>query len=138
MRGPTDEFRSEIQKQAQDISQEQQLIQLLDRIDHELRKDLERPGPVPKGDAVLSYVESQMAAVESWASLASEPMARLSAPQSPWPRNIAGWGTKAVGRLRRIANTLSAPLRTIVSALGAQSFSIGVSFPWGIQVSLSW
>ena len=87
---------------------------------------------------MLSYVETQMSAADSWASLASYPMARLSAPTSPWPRNVAGWGTKRGWTTERIANTLSAALRAIAPALGAQSFSIGVSFPWGIQISLSW
>jgi hypothetical protein len=138
MRGPTDQFREHVWTQAENMTTEEELSQLLHEIDIQLRTDVEAPGlPVP-GEEPLSYVETQMSAAESWASLASYPMARLSAPASPLPRNIAGWGTKAVGRLRRIANTLSSALRPIAPALGAQSFSIGVSFPWGIQVSLSW
>lgn len=127
MRGPNDEFREYVWRRAEGIDSEDALSELLDEIEEAMRADVE-PGDPP----------DQLAAAESWASVASYPMARLSAPASPWPRNVAGWGTRAVGRLRRIANTLSAVLQPIAPALGAQSFSIGVSFPWGIQISLSW
>jgi hypothetical protein len=40
----------------------------------------------------LSYVETQIAAAESWASLASYAVAPRVRPGKPWPRNVEGWG----------------------------------------------
>jgi hypothetical protein len=79
-----------------------------------------------------------LAAVESWASVASGACARFYAPASPWPRSVAGWSKRAAARLRSIANTLKAALQPIAQALAAVGFSISVSFPWGIAIGVSW
>lgn len=129
MVGPSDDFRRYVWEQAEGVDNEDALSELLDQIEMAVRED----GPVAP-----VAPEEELAAAESWASVASYAVGRLSAPASPWPRNVAGWGTRAVGRLRSIANTLSATLSQVAPQLGAQSFSIGVSFPWGIQISLSW
>ena len=60
------------------------------------------------------------------------------APGSPFPFRLAGWGEKAVGKLRGIADRLKPKLQVVAQKIGADSVSIGVSFPWGVQVSLSW
>ena len=105
MRGPTDDFRSYVWAQAQNITTEDALTALLGEIEAALRDDLE-PGYPPPGAAGgppasgvqieenLSYVETQIAAAESWASLATYAVARVSAPASPRPRNVAGWGLR--------------------------------------------
>jgi hypothetical protein len=51
---------------------------------------------------------------------------------------VAGWSRRAVARLRSIVQVLSGPVARIAPTLGASSFAIGVSFPWGIQISLEW
>ena len=130
MEGPSDDFRTYVWEQAESLEDEQSLSELLDVIAAEMQRDVE--------GGLSDDAESELAAADSWASVASYPMARLSAPASPWPRSVAGWGTHAVGRLRSIATSLAAALAPVARAIGAQSFSVGVSFPWGISISLSW
>jgi len=79
-----------------------------------------------------------LAAVDAWAGLASAVVARTYAPASPWRRNVAGWGKKATAALQRITKLLLTPLQVAATALGASSWSIGIGFPWGISISLSW
>src|ERR1039458_845154 len=52
------------------------------------------------------------------------------ADQANFMRNVAGWSKNAVARLRSIANTLKPALQTLLGALKAVGFAIGVSFPW--------
>ena len=128
MEGPSDDFRATVWERAVGIDAEDAVAELLDDIAHAMARDLETGLGDPLQD---------LAAAESWASVASHPMARMSAPAGPWPRNVAGWGARAVGRLPTIANSPGAALAPVVAALGAAS-SIAVSFPWGISISLSW
>jgi hypothetical protein len=130
MHGPDDEFRSMVVNAAGELASEEGLEELLGTIENALQADLEYgTGEDPIDD---------LAAVESWASVASYATARFHAPASPWPHDLAGWGKKAAGRLRHIANILSSILKEVVKVLKAVSFSIGVSFPWGISISVGW
>lgn len=130
MREPDEDLRANVGRRAGDISDEEELESLL----HDILLAVKNEAGV--GSQV--HPEDELAAIEAWASLASDAVARFYAPASPWPRNVAGWSARAAGRLRAISTTLSGVLTPLAPALGAQSFSIGVSFPWGIQVSLSW
>jgi hypothetical protein len=130
MNGPEDELRGRVADVAEEVASEAALEDLLAEIEDALRADIEHgAGETPEDD---------MAAIESWASVASYAVARFHAPASPWPRDLAGWGKNAAGRLRSIANALSAVLRGVAHAAGATSFSIAVGFPWGITIGLSW
>lgn len=135
MQGPSDTFRSRVWERAEDIESEDALVKLLDKIDEKMRADLEAD---LDREIDATEAENQLTAVGSWASVASYAVARVSAPASPWPRNVAGWGTKVAGRLQAIAARLSQVLQPIAKALHAASFSISVSYPWGIQISLTW
>jgi hypothetical protein len=130
MTGPDDDFRGRVADIARELTSEAALEGLLGEIDQAVQADVER-GPGESAD-------DDLAAIESWTSVASYAAARFYAPASPWPRDLAGWGNKAVGQLRKIANTLSEILRGVAQALKAASFSIAVGFPWGISVGLSW
>ncbi|HWW90462.1 MAG TPA: hypothetical protein VNY35_06765 [Solirubrobacteraceae bacterium] len=130
MNGPDDEFRARVTVVAAEVGNEAALEALLGEVEQALRADIER--------GAGENADDDLAAVESWAALASYAMARFHAPASPWPRDLAGWGKNAAGRLRNIANTLSTILRTVAQALAAASFSVAVSFPWGISIGLSW
>jgi hypothetical protein len=80
-----------------------------------------------------------LATVQTWAGLASAAVSHVYAPASPWPRNLAGWGKKSVVSLQNVVNTLLGPLKRAVAALqkvGINSWSIGVSFPWGVSISV--
>lgn len=79
-----------------------------------------------------------LAAIDAWGGLASAAVARTYAPASPWPRSVAGWGKNVTSALQRITRLLLMPLRVAATAMGASSWSIGVGFPWGISISLSW
>jgi hypothetical protein len=130
MNGPDDEFRARVAVIAEQVGNEAGLETLLGEVEAALQADIELgAGENPNDD---------LAAVESWAAVASYAVARFHAPASPWPRDLAGWGKKAAGRLRSIANTLSTILRPVAQALGAASFSIAIGFPWGISIGLSW
>lgn len=130
MNGPSDEFRTQIAEHVERVDSEAGLEELLAQIESKLEADVTL--------GVMGPPIDELAAIESWASLASYAAARFSAPASPWPRNLAGWGTRATKRLRSVANKLRASLGQVAQAAGAQSWSIGVSFPWGIQISLTW
>lgn len=131
MEGPSDEFRVYVWEQSQSIESEDALAELLEEIAERVGGDVETG--LSEEDP-----EHDLCAVGSWASVASDVVARASAPASPWPGSIAGWGMRAVRGLRSVASTLSGPLGQVAPALGASGFSIGVSFPWGIQISLAW
>ena len=80
----------------------------------------------------------QLAAIDAWAALISSAVARVYAPASPWHRKVAGWAKSVAARLRWLTNLLLTPLKAVASALGASSYSIGISFPWGVSVGLNW
>ncbi len=86
-----------------------------------------------EGDA-----RSVLSAVESWASVASYAVGWVYAPQSPFSKKLAGWLKEVPGKLREIAETLKNALLDVAHALGVNSWSIGVGFPWGISVSIGW
>lgn len=86
----------------------------------------------------LEAADGSLAAVEAWAGLASYAVARFYAPASPWPRDLAGWSTKVVERLREISEKLRRELARAVALLKPESYSVGVGFPWGISISLTW
>jgi hypothetical protein len=112
-----------------EVSEEGQLVEILARIEDELEADLAEGGD--DGPAGL-------AAVDAWAGLASYAIGRFYAPASPWPYQKGGWDKMAPERLRRIGESLRGPLEQAARALGAASWSIGVGFPWGVSVSVTW
>lgn len=78
----------------------------------------------------------ELAAIEEWASLASYAVSRFYGPQSPLRKDIAGWSRNAVERLRTIAEKLRPRLARVAELLSAVSFSISVSFPWGVSIGV--
>lgn len=130
MEGPSLELRAWIGMRLDEVESEEQLDELLAAIENEAARDVET-GLAGEGEEIL-------AAVDSWAGLASSVVSRFYAPASPWPRSVAGWGRRALGRLRRVCGTLLPALQAGANAVGASSWSISVGFPWGISVGLSW
>ena len=43
-----------------------------------------------------------------------------------------------IGRLQRWTSQVHATVKTLANRLGADSFSIGVGFPWAVSIELSW
>jgi hypothetical protein len=164
MDAPNEETRAYVHALSERLSSEAELEALLGYVD--MRVDaaiagreseramdhsvsmIDRPEPATAGRGDVGYGDDvqraqafaleDLAAVESWASLASYAVAHFYAPTSPWPRDVAGWGKEAVEQLRSIAEKLRTALADAARFLGANSFSIGVGFPWGISVGLSW
>jgi len=131
MQAPSNNLRETIGRRASEITDEDGLEVLLDDILIAVQNAASVGMPAPTD-------QEELAVVDAWASLASDAVAKFYAPASPWPRNVAGWTARAAARLRAIAQTLSGVLTRLGPGLGAKGSSIGVSFPWGIQISLSW
>jgi hypothetical protein len=142
MNGPSDDLRASIFEimegtgDASDTRAEGILTEALDRIDLQAAEDLaEGWDDLLSEDAALQT----LSAVEAWTGLASAAVARLYAPASPWPRRqFAGWAQSIAQRLRALAQRLGTVLRAVAHSLGAVSWSIGLAFPFGISVSLTW
>ena len=130
MHGPSVELRREVVERSPGLDSEQGLEELLDTIEARLGADAEVMD--------VEDPESILTGALGWASVVSEALARYSAPTSPFRQTLAGWG-EGIGRhLARIVEILRRPLELAARALHALSFTIGVSFPWGVSVSLSW
>jgi hypothetical protein len=130
MQGPDEDFRAWVGTRAAEVESEDELEGILAEIEGVVRNDVETFGEADPRD--------ELAAIESWASVASYACARFYAPASPWRRDVAGWSKGAVGKLRSIANSLKAALESIAQALQAASYSISVSFPWGVSIGIGW
>jgi hypothetical protein len=91
---------------------------------------------VPELDS--AQANALLVVAHEWAGLASYVSARVYGPGSPMPKKLVGWSRGAIATLQRIASLLLVGLRTAGQALGAANVSIGVSFPWGISISLTW
>jgi hypothetical protein len=128
--GPSDALREHIATRAEETESEEELDDVLSEIEDAMSTDF---ATVESDDPI-----DDLAAIDAWAGLASYAVARFYAPSSPWPRRLGGWGKRAARRLRRIVSALEPRLKTAAQKTGASSWSIGVSFPWGIQVSLTW
>lgn len=131
MEGPSEHLRARVGERLDTIEAEHQLEELLAEIESEAQDDVAGGFDGENGEDIL-------AAVDAWAGLASTVVSRFYAPASPWPRSVAGWGRRALVRLRRICSVLLPALQAAANAVGATSWSISVGFPWGISIGLSW
>jgi hypothetical protein len=128
--GPRPELRAWVGERLERLESEEDVEALLSEIETEAVRDV--------ASGVHGAGEDILAAVDAWAGLASSVVSRFYAPASPWPRSVAGWGGRAVARLRRICGVLLPALQAGANAVGASSWSVSVGFPWGISVSLTW
>ena len=142
MNGPSEELRSEIRSQIDEITgtppnalrsvtpqSEDRLTGVLTRITDALQLDA-----VGEGDEPGNLLD----ATNEWAGLLSYAVGRIYAPASPWPFGLGGWGRGPVRALQRGAELLQIPLAQAATALRANGFSVSVGFPWGVSVGLSW
>jgi hypothetical protein len=140
MDGPRESLRQAIVGMLQDLDEtpdlvaEQRLLQALQFIEEGVTSDIERIEPELNSDSARDL----LSAIESWTSVISAAVARVYAPRSPWKRRVAGWAKEVANRIRWITNNLLTPLKAAAVVLGASSWSIGVNFPWGVSVALSW
>ncbi|MEV0090427.1 hypothetical protein [Streptomyces sp. NPDC050738] len=80
--------------------------------------------------------EDELVDVECWGALASYVVASTYAPASPM-RN-GSWARSVGAALRRITKLLGVALAEVAQWLEAAEWSLTISFPWGIGVSLTW
>lgn len=83
-----------------------------------------------------------LASVEAWASVASHATAEVYAGPlrevGAMHSRLAGWARSVAAKLTELAHLLADYLSKAMQALSPESFSISVSFPWGVSVGLSW
>jgi hypothetical protein len=139
MNPPTNELRAMVFEVAAGIRYQTdevadtRLAELIALINEQLQLEVER-NPPNDGDDVKVLV----ATCDAWASLVSHALAQAHAPLSPFPRNLAGWGQRAIQRVQQFAGTLQIPLSAAQQGLRASSYSISVGFPWGISIGFTW
>jgi hypothetical protein len=140
MRAPSRELRQNVAEQARalrdlnDEEAESGLENLLHQIFESLQGIIDDNGYFTNVERADDIVVS----CHGWASLVSHAIAEVYAPNSPFPRRVAGWAQGVINRLDRISATLRKPLDRAKSAAGANSYSISVGFPWGISISFTW
>jgi hypothetical protein len=86
----------------------------------------------------LAAGDEVVATVQEWASVVSYVLGAVYGPASPMPRQLVGWAKTVTARLQRITKLLLTPLSAAAQVTGASSWSIGVGFPWGVSVGLTW
>jgi hypothetical protein len=126
MNGPSADYRKHIAQRMEEVDSEDALDELLDDLERNLSEDM-----------ALDKPESDLAAAESWASVASYAVSRFYTQKS-LRRDYAGWGRRQAKRLRRIADKLADILRQIIAEVGATGFSVGIAFPGGVSIALNW
>lgn len=92
----------------------------------------------PQEEMTFDAAEEDLASVHAWASLASRVVGEVYAPASPFPWNTGGWGSEVAKRLQKIAAKLAPVALPAAHRIGANGVSIGISFPWGVSVSISY
>jgi hypothetical protein len=78
-----------------------------------------------------------IAAADEWLSLASSICIRVYAPSSPSPRQLLKWSRKVAALLREICSTIELAISVAARELGASSWSVAASFPWGVSLALN-
>lgn len=138
MDGPSVAFRRQIYARLLDLGDAEEQV---DRILAEVADQVS--GAVSASD--VGALDSDAAndllgAVNSWAALASQVVQAFYAPASPIPfrGGLAGWSKDIAKHLTKITNMLAQAVRAVAHALNALAWSVGVVFPWGVEVSLSW
>jgi hypothetical protein len=117
---------------------ETQLDEILSDIYGEISNAVERSRIPKSGRMGRATADQTLTAVDEWASVASYAVSWLYAPQSPSPEKMAGWARAISDKLRTIVNALLTALAAAAKSLGALSWSIGLGFPWGISVAVTW
>lgn len=150
MNGPTNEFREVVFLRLKELSNtvdgvrvvtpelEEQLDVILSEVNSAVSADVEASSILKSRNVSTGNAYQLLAAVDQWASVASYVVAWLYAPQSPSPERMAGWAGTIAETLRKIATALLKALATAAKSLRASSWSIGLGFPLGISVSLTW
>jgi hypothetical protein len=90
--------------------------------------------PLP---ATAAQANALVAAADEWASLASSICCRLYAPASPMPKRLLKWSRKVAALLREICSIVQRAISSAARVLGASSWTVTASFPWGVSLGLN-
>lgn len=146
MNGPNDGMRAWIAEEALRLADagqagedddwvEAELAGLLEAIAGAIAEDVGADGDVVVDQESAARV---LDAVQMWASATSYALVAIYAPASPLPRRLAGFANSVTEKTQLIAGILLTPLKAAAAILGADSYAIGLSFPWGVSVELGW
>jgi hypothetical protein len=158
MEGPDEDFRQDISARLSNVpvvavtrqgqvervvtdQDEELLVDILNYIADRATSDVRYSSVLDEGRREEVNEEEAydlLGAIDSWASLISYAVESVYAPQSPLPRGLAGWGKKIGKALQKVVSILLTPLKLVAAGLQASGWSIGLSFPWGVSVSLNW
>jgi hypothetical protein len=130
MNGPDIEFRRSVAERIDAIQSEDALEELLEDILNRVNSDISDGFDEQPPDEILGMAEA-------WLSVASYALDGFYSPASRRP-DFAGWSKGAVEKLRKIADALRPPLNAVVRVLRSAAYSIGVAFPFGASISLTW
>jgi hypothetical protein len=137
-----DQFRVDLVGRVEEARNEEQVADILHGIasavdDHlgPLREDFEQSPDEAAAAEIL-------AVAETWASIASYVVTEFyvegpRAVGSPLLRR-AGMGKVVSAALIGVVRRLRPHVQRAYARTGASSYSIGLNFPWGIQLSLTW
>ena len=103
-----------------------------------MRDDIGGSERARSDELTVEEADDLLVRIEQWMSVASNAVGWVYAPQSPFRKDKAGWKAGVGETLRSLANSVKDVMIRIIKVLGAASWSIGASFPWGISVGLSW
>lgn len=146
MQGPNQGFREYIAERIGRLEAAEDPEQALDSILAAIqeRAASDQLGALNNEDAAYR----ELAAIEAWASLASNAVQALYESRSPslfsrirlkrGEKDEAGWSNGAAEYLRKIARALEPKVRAVCSALKGAGFGVGVAFPGGISISISY
>jgi hypothetical protein len=87
--------------------------------------------------ATPAHARALIAAADEWISLASSICCRVYAPASPMPKRLLMWSRKVAELLRMICSMLEQAIGTAARLLGASSWTVAASFPWGVSLGLN-
>lgn len=130
MNGPSIEFRRHVAEQIDAIDSEDGLEGLLEEILGRINSDISDGFAEQPPDEVLAIADA-------WLSIASYALDGFYSPASR-RHDIAGWSKGAVDKLRKMADALRPLLDAIGRGFRSASYSIGVAFPLGASISLTW
>ena len=134
-----EDHRDDFEQRASSVRGEAQLESLLESISATAMDELV---PLAEGADDPNAAENVLVSVEAWASLASYACTKFyfEGPNEVGTplRRLGGWSKGVVSQLTQLAQRFGQMLSRAMRAIGATSYSIGVSFPFGISVGLSW
>ncbi|WP_152645285.1 hypothetical protein [Kitasatospora griseola] len=82
------------------------------------------------------HPDEAFSAIQSWAGLVSYVVISTYAPQSRM--RFPTWSQGVSDAVLKASELLRYPLQWVAATTGASSYSIGVAFPWGVTVALTW